>query len=289
MNIILFAGYPKTGNTLIGQALTHAGGIFGAPYDICKIRSEGLTPCSNPLFEPDICCIKTHDSYRPFGDLNDLYFGNVLKVVIVNRNPFDMLLSCLNYFRLEYIWSGNKVQPLYLQSLKNLMPDFKVKKTFLFDFTLDKLRDNGMLDVALKSFGENGTSILNFYRMSGTWSDFSSSYDHSGVSLFKISYEELESISTESSNDSEILSIELSSLSSFLEVDAARLKKGFAKQRNHLSSNKSEPVNSVKFFNKACSGYWRNYFSAKVCKDFVNLHYSAIIRNGYESLVDEVA
>jgi hypothetical protein len=52
------------------------------------------------------------------------------------------------------------------------MPDFKVKRTFLSDFTLDKLRDDGVLDVALKNFGENGTSILNFYRMSGTWSEF---------------------------------------------------------------------------------------------------------------------
>ena len=288
MNTILFAGYPKTGNTLISQTLTHAGGIFGAAYDIYKIREKGISPCINPLFESDTCCIKTHDLYRPFRNLNDLYFGNVLKVVIINRNPLDMLLSCINYFRLEYKWSGNKMQPLHLQSLKNLMPDFKVKRTFLSDFTLDKLRDDGVLDVALKNFGENGTSILNFYRMSGTWSDFSSSYDHSGVSLFKISYEELESISIESVNNNDDMSMELSSLSSYLEVDSARLKKGFATQRNHLSENKSESVNTVKFFNKACSGYWQNYFSPKACKDFVNLHYSAIIRNGYESLVDEV-
>lgn len=286
MNTILFAGYPKSGNTLIGQALTHAGGIFGACFDIYKLRQEGIIPCVNPLFESDTCCIKTHDSYKPFRSLDDMYFGNVTKVLVINRNPFDTLLSSINYFRLEYKWNGDKVKFLNLQALKNLMPDFKVKKTFLCDFTLDKLRDSGMLDIALKNFGENGTSILNFYRMSGTWSDFSSSYDHSGVNLLKISYEDLESISLESANDSNIVSVELSSLASFLEIDIACLKHGFAQQRDHVFT-KSGPTGS--FFNKGRSGYWKNYFSQSVCKDFVNMHSTSIIRNGYESLLDEVA
>ena len=288
MNTILCAGYPKSGNTLLGQSLNYAGGV-STPFDIYQIRREKIVPRANPLFESTSCCIKTHDLYRPFESLDDLYFGKVSKIVAVNRNPFDVLLSAINYFRFIYRKKGNKLDPrsLAMRSLRALMPDFEVSESFLTEFTLEKLRDAGMLDAALRNFGEYGTSILNFYGVSGTWSDFLASYDHSGASLLKFSYEKLERISNSSLNEGDVISAELSDLSSFLEVDAARLKEGFAEQKRSIYALKAESM-SADFFNKSRSGYWKQYFSPKDCKLFLNQHYSAVIRNGYGYLVDEV-
>ena len=287
MNTVLFAGYPRSGNTLLGQTLNHAGGIHGAPYDIYQLRRERLTPSPNPIFRSEICSIKTHDSWRPFRDFHSLYFGSVLKVVVITRNPFDTLLSSINFFRILYLQGGNELSPLARYSLTKLIPDFQIKNSFLADFKLAKLRDGGMLDIALQNFGESGTVISNFYTMTGTWSDFSSSYDYSGVDVLKISYEELEAISIRSAETNDYISPALSKLSSFLDVDSALLRKGFSIQRRDALAIK-EAKSEVKFFNEGSSGYWKNYFSAKACRSFMDLHYPAIARNGYEHLISEI-
>ena len=295
METVLFAGYPKTGNTLVGQSLNYAGGIDQAPYGDIFIRRNQLTPTPNPLFETNTCCIKTHDSYHPFRNIDNLYFGKVSKIVVFNRNPFDLLLSAINYFRVVFERQGGKFDPSkevalqYRRSLMLLIPDFEVKETFLSDFSLETLRDNGMLDIALRNFGENGTSILNFYPLSGTWSEFTASYDGCGISLLKFSYEKLEQISINSTRKDDVVSAELQELSSFLEVDSERLNQGFAKQSRLVSEKKSESGGGAKFFNKSCSGYWKQYFSKKECRYFLNHHHSAVVRNGYEYLIDEVS
>ena len=283
------AGYPKAGNTLLGQSLNFAGGI-STLFDIYQIRSKQISPIQNPLFEAPSCCIKTHDLYNPFGNLDSLYFGKVSKIVVFNRNPFDMLLSAINFFRVIFRQQGSKFDPSTpaLRSLKALMPNVEINESFLSSFSLENLRDAGMLDIALRNFGENGTSILNFYPMSGTWSDFRSSYDNCGISLLKFSYEKLEQISINSSANSNALSAELIELSSYLEVDARRLNEGFAKQKLSMLAKKTTSAGAPIVFNKSRSGYWKEYFSLKECKYFLNQHYSAVVRNGYESLLDEV-
>ena len=283
------AGYPKTGNTLLGQSLNLAGGI-STPYDIYWIRREKIIPSSNPLFETTSCCIKTHESYRPFKNLDNLYFGKVSKIVAFNRNPFDTLLSAINYLRICFTQQDGNFDSgkPYFRSIRALIPDFEIKDSFLLDFSLEKLRDSGMLDVALRNFGENGTSIISFYDMSGTWSEFTASYESCGINLLKFSYEKLEKISINSTNKVNTVCEELLELSSFLEVDATRLNEGFAKQAHSMHAQKSRSTGAPQFFNKARSGYWKEYLSPKECKHFLDRHYSAVVRNGYESLADEV-
>ena len=287
METALFAGYPKSGNTLIGQTLNLAGEIE-TPFDIYDIRRSQITPTPNPLFETTTYCIKTHDSYTPFRNIDNLYFGKVSKIVVFNRNPFDTLLSAINYFRVEFKNNGGKFDPskAHMLSLMALFPDFELKETFLSDFTLEILRDNGMLDIALRNFGAFGTSILCHYSMSGTWSDFAGSYDDCGVDVLKFSYEKFEKMSLDSIRKDNAMSEELLELSSYLEVSPGRLNQGFAKQRQFAT--KSESAREVKFISWKRSGYWKEYFSPKACKTFLDRHYSAVVKNGYEYLIDEV-
>lgn len=108
MNTILCAGYPKSGNTLLGQSLVFAGGLESS-FDIYQLKREKLTPEVNPLFSSDACSIKTHDCWRPSRDIHHLYFGKVSKAIVIVRNPFDTLLSGINHFRVVYQQNQNKI------------------------------------------------------------------------------------------------------------------------------------------------------------------------------------
>ena len=130
MNTFLFAGYPKSGNTLLGESLRFAGGIETTPYDIYQIRSKKLNPSPNPIFNSEICCIKTHDVWRPYSDFHAIYPGKVQKVVVITRNPFDTLLSGINFFRVTYSRNAGCLPPLHMKSLKCLIPDYVLEEIF---------------------------------------------------------------------------------------------------------------------------------------------------------------
>ena len=171
MNIILCAGYPKSGNTLLGRSLLYAGGIRDSSFDWYWIKKKGIMPTPNPIFKSKTCCIKIHDKFRPFRNIFVSYPGEIVKVIVIIRNPLDTLLSSINFFRVVYKNSGGRLPFLHRISLRILMPDFRVGEDFLKDFTLEKLRDNGMLDLALDNFGKNDTVIPHLFYRSGAWSD----------------------------------------------------------------------------------------------------------------------
>lgn len=285
MNTVLFAGYPKSGNTLIAHSINLAGNVKNP--DIYILKQSGKDPSVNPIFKEEVCSIKTHDHWDPNLNIHDLYYGKVLKVIVINRNPFDTLLSGINYFRIIYKINGLK-NDFQKRSLNKLFPEFKVNDNFLENFTLENLKTQGKLDIALNRFSEDGTSFLNFYRMSGTWSAFASSYEYSGLPTLKIRYEDLEKISIDSFNGEGATNPYLLKISSFLEVDHENLAKGFALQRSNAFQEKNNTQAQVKFMNKMTSGYWKDYLSLKTCKSFVRKNYHAMLINGYEDLVEEL-
>jgi len=285
MNTVLIAGYPKSGNTLIGQSINLAGNVKGV-FDIYSLKKNGKTPSLNPIFKDAVCSIKTHDNWDPKHNIHDLYYGKVLKVIVINRNPFDTLLSGINFFRITYKTHG--LNDFQKRSLHKLFPRFKVDDDFLDNFTLENLKQEGRLDIALNRFSEDGTSFLNFYRNSGTWSGFANSYEHSGLPILKIRYEDLEKISIDSFNGKGNTNPYLLKISSFLEVDHENLAKGFALQRSNANKENANTKTNVKFMNKMASGYWKDYLSLKNCRTFVRKNYHAMLINGYEELIEEV-
>ena len=289
MNIILCAGYPKSGNTLLGRSLQIAGGIRDSPFDWYWIKKKCIIPTPNPIFKPETCCIKIHDKYRAFRNIYVSYPGKIVKVIVIMRNPLDTLLSSINFFRVVYRNFGGRLPLSYRSSLRILMPNFTMREDFLKDFTLEKLRDDGMLDAALDNFGKNDTVIPHLYYRSGAWSNFASSYNQMKIDSLKVSYEDLESISINSIDNSESICQNLLKVAHFLDVDYATLKSGFAQQRRKVLKIKSLQVDSsVSFYNKMSSGYWRDYFTPEACRKFARIQYSAIVRNGYGSILDQI-
>lgn len=289
MNIILGTGYPKSGNTLLGESLLLAGGISDQNVDWYLMKKKGIIPTPNPIFKSKTCYLKIHDKFRAVQNIFNPYPGKVVKVVVIIRNPFDTLLSAINSYRITYKNSGSKLPLMHRISLRSLMPNFTIKEDFLNDFNLEKLRDNGLLDVALGNFGRNDTVIPHFYFRSGAWSSFASSYNHKKIDIFKISYEDLESISINSIDNSESVCQKLLELARFLNVDYISLQRGFAQQRINVLKMKSlRTENSVNFYNKSCNGYWRDYFTPQACREFVRIQYSAIVKNGYKSIIDQI-
>ncbi len=284
------AGFPKSGNTLLGESLLYAGNIIESPFDIYVIKKNKEKPIANPLFDSEIYTIKTHDHFSRFANLDEIYFGEVKKVIVINRNPFDTLLSAINFFRVEYFNYGNNLQPHHIRAITALMPrfDFNFKNDFLDVFSLEKLRDEGMLDDALDNFSKNGTVILNFYSMSGPWAEFASSYDYSNLEVLKILFSDLLNISASSCSATEKYCPAILKLSDFLDISASKLASGFRQQAEAtLKRHNDKKFGEAKFFNKMTDGYWKDYLSGEQCRKFVDKHYASMIRNGFEEIVSE--
>ena len=74
-----------------------------------------------------------------------------------------------------------------------------------------------------------------------------------------------------------------------MDVDYASLKSGFAQQRrNVLKIKSSQTDSSVCFYHKVSGGYWKDYFTPEACRRFARIQYSAIVRNGYGSILDQI-
>ena len=235
---ILLAGYPKSGNTLLGESLLLAGKEYCPDWDLGEYKTlndlfdsyclsdNNIKAKLNPLFNS--FCIKTHNKISRYVDLKNSFYGGVSHVITITRNPFEILLSSLNYFR--YLKKNNNFTDVTKKSINLLIPDYKInQETFLEDFTLEKLRENDFLNQALTNFSNNGTSILEFFEMSGTWCSYTTSFHNhhdikngeNKLKLLNIKYEDMV-------NDCEKCSEQIAN---FLEIDKKYIVKGFDKQK----------------------------------------------------------
>jgi hypothetical protein len=280
MKTALIAGYPKSGNTLLGETLNIAGGVKTS-YEYYTLRDRKTAPSSNPLLGSEICSIKSHEMLRYGDKLHSMYFGPVINVVTIVRNPFETLLSALNFFRVVYD-TYSVLPPLHIRSLKLLLPDYEITSAFSDQFTIEALRDDGQLSIALESFAEMGSSLLHFYQMSGPWCSFVSSYANCGVPVLNLRYEDLVLESMSSSPEHSLCSRKLSE---FWSCDFESLKKGFVLQSHRANYKKSQ---GNAFYPKARSGYWSEYFSLSECRKFADVYHRALIDNGYDELLDQI-
>ena len=280
MDTALIAGFPKSGNTLLGATSNIAGGV-GTHYDVYHLRSVGQEPEPNKLFHRDICTIKTHDSRRWSSDLRTSYYGTVVSIVTIVRNPFETLLSTLAFLRYLCEAKGSLSQD-EVDCVHSLLPGYVIGSAFSEEFTLDNLRDQGLISVALSNFAKMGTVIPLFYAMSGPWSEFVLSYLGTGIPTLNLRYEDL---SQESLGEQESHSQCTKRLSEFWDCSYWQLKRAFIQQG--IDAQNAKAYGSL-FFSKAESGYWKSYYDLADCKKFADLYYRSIIANGYEDLMDDL-
>lgn len=79
MQPVLYAGLPKSGNTLIGKVMQIAGGLLQRGwripgFGVYDLRLTGVMPSANLGLPGDHVCIKVHDSISRTVDLNLSFF-----------------------------------------------------------------------------------------------------------------------------------------------------------------------------------------------------------------------
>jgi len=100
-------GYPKSGNTWMQTIFTLLGQVVDPDYiqdDLHLSAAKAAALNSHPLVKLDGCnpCImfKSHEYYKTKGQLHhNPLFGiqSLKKVILIKRNPLDMLLSFINH------------------------------------------------------------------------------------------------------------------------------------------------------------------------------------------------
>ncbi len=290
MKTVLFAGYPKSGNTLIGHSFLYAGKEADPTWDYCdrshKCDSNSPSkfydvyqmqriPPANPLFGGSRVCVKTHQYNLYSENLTNSYFGGVGEVITIVRNPFDTLLSGLNYFRVQWAEYGGLPQVSAI-ALNRLMPEYDYTRgNFLEDMKIDTLREKTHLDDVLYRFASSGTVFYNFYVTSGPWCNFAKSYDSAEVPVLSIKYEDLVDNQESTSNI----------ISDFLQVDRGHVLSGFKKQAEFAKEKKKS---GDSFYSKMKTGYWKNYFSKKACREFIDMYHRPMTEMGYCDIIEEV-
>ena len=286
-NLVVVAGFPKSGNTLINETLSYAGQLVEPSWDpprnewnndadIKRINTDPFI--ANPYLGPSRCHLKTHQKHSEssYNWANEQIRPSCIVVII--RNPFDTLLSSTNYLR--YSAAVNKALTAnQIATLKHFYPgytDADILSSKRFD--LESLRDEGALDKALEIFASSGTCIPQFLTRSGTWVDFYQSFNQTLLPSLRIRFEDV----VKSEDQWKKVA---ASLGDFLNSDSKVLAEAFACQDQACQKAKSE---NDPFFPIADSNYFFRYFEPRSLRRFCNSYQIQLASLGYEDLVDTI-
>lgn len=287
MQVLLCAGYPKSGNTLVAQTLDTAAKITDGNHphqvwDFYDIKKQGIIPKGNPYLN-GLAHIKTHERFKR----QEINYGHsemeTAKILVVVRNPLDTLLSSLNYLRI--VVKDAKCIPASVKSTVNkLLPGYKIPEeveSFVQEFNIDNLLQKELLDKCLTCFARNGTVFDQFYDMSGPWALFHESFKQTSLPLHFVRYEDISLNGRMFNNDRRLQSI--NRLAEFLGADEVTLLKAFDMQASQASKLKSK---GSLFFPKAQSGYFVDYFSKDSIRSFIDMYFAVLQDIGYHDLYD---
>ena len=177
-NVIWIASYPKSGNTWIHSVLRLAGKNYGFPqvdmdvYNISK-KGNGLTVCDavEEKFSNNPCVVlKTHSSFKENQPIHQLPNVELVNAAFIHiyRNPLDVLLSYLNFTRIEY--KSHIEDSTYKNNLFIELLGFA--RIYDYDEWLSMSLDvipQINLDHALDCFSDNMMMLKGLNAMSGSW------------------------------------------------------------------------------------------------------------------------
>lgn len=286
-NLVVLAGFPKSGNTLINETFNYAGQIASPGWTspkyeyqnqegISKLETTSFT--ANPFLGEQRCHIKTHLAYSDKSYDSGGQSVAIERIIVIIRNPFDTLLSSTNYLR--YSASLNKrLTANQIATLKHFYPNYTETDVLMPNvFNLEKLRDEGALDQALEIFSASNTCIPQFLARSGTWLDFYASFNQAKQPLLRIRFEDI----VNSTDNYQTVSSELSQ---FLGCDAKILATAFG-QQNEACREERNADNL--FFPVAEANYFEKYFAPKSLRRFCKKYGLELSASGYEDLVDRI-
>jgi hypothetical protein len=281
----LLATYPKCGNSALGYPIALASQLADSTYadwaklhDFHRVAMQGKLPFKLSVNHMTTI-IKTHSFYRDASQL-ETPKGNAGKVIRIIRNPFDTLLSALNFLRVEvkHGMGLQKVKP----TVNSLFPYHKLIRRwttsghFYEQFTLENLAKSNLLDHALNSFSRNGLILPCYYSVSGGWRTNYESWSNAPVELLNLRYEDLVPLPSQ---------VTIRSIADFLDTDEQLLATAFGLQSENVDQLRAGRHH---FFSKATRGYFKQFFTEKALTNFVAYNRFALQEMGYADLCDEL-
>lgn len=288
-NVIWITSYPKSGNTWIHSVLRLAGKNFGFPQtdlDVYNISKEGkeLIVCDaveNRFSENPCVVLKTHSSFKGNQPLHHIPKVDLVNAAYIHiyRNPLDVLLSYLNFTRIEYKFHLDNTaykNNLFIELLG-------LTRTYDYDEWLGMSLDvipQANLDHALDCFSENAMMLKGVRAMSGSWLENTQSWIDITSKLpgCSIRYEDCLADPQNIAKLSEFFKFGRKDVLSAL--DSVNLRA----RSLSTGGNQDQAV----FYNKMRAFYFVDYFSKEAIRRFITKHEEVLHFFGYQSLFNLV-
>ncbi|WP_406827628.1 sulfotransferase domain-containing protein [Microbulbifer sp. ARAS458-1] len=282
-NALWISSYPKSGNTWIHSVIREAGRKYGFPgsdLDVYNLISKNLSPCECPAVSRSVigspCAVlKTHSPFYG-GNLHKELDLDASAFVHIVRNPLDVLLSYINFSRIQYAKNIGKTGWARLFFIELLgfkdTVDFEKWKSVTLD---DIPRDN--LDHALRYFSESN-GFLPTLKIGGAWFDHGKSWMKAGEVMpsVHLRYEDCVSDSCSFNSVLKLFEFEESDLHAAIDV--------VQKRTQQLKLNEGSDSKRNVFFNKMSAYYYLDYFSPAAVSEFISRHIDELSYLGYSDL-----
>jgi hypothetical protein len=277
--VIWIASYPKSGNTWVQSVVRHAGRTFGFPkgdFDVYRLMAEKRTPeVVRGGIQPDVSqepstVLKTHARYIPGQEPHRQLHLTTAGFVYVMRNPLDLLLSYINFTRMQYQNNQDSAgyqQALFVDLLGYPRP---IPYEEWVGVTLEAI-PRANLDHALGRFTELNTAIPSLRNAGGSWLEHCMSWRQAATTTpcAFLKYEELlrgpEHFAP------------LQRLFTFSDAQIAE-SVGVINQRQRGQQFKKV------FYNKMSSYYYPQFFSAPLIRAFLSRFDRELKDLGYDDL-----
>ncbi len=279
-SVIWVASYPKSGNTWVQNVIRTAGRDFGFPttdIDVYKMKRDGRRPVvvsgvRARLNAERPTVLKTHSMYR--GNRTHAELGlKIAGFVYVIRNPLDVLLSYINFSRIQY--ANRKEDADYQYSL--FVDLLGMEQPIPFDqwqqTTLDDL-PRANLDHALQRYTDNATAVATLKAAGGSWLEHARSWIDASTTVPSVvlRYEDL-------IQDK----VNFRRLSKLFRFSEELILQAVSDVQQRSLRSKSDGGARI-FLNKMTSYYYTDYFSEPLIRAFLDRFGDELTALGYADL-----
>ena len=282
-DVVWLASFPKSGATWTQSVVIRAGRSYGCPQidlDVYKLLREKKSPIFCKAINPDItdrqCTIlKTHNLWLGEDILHKELNLKTVGFLHIIRNPLDMLLSYLNFTKIQY-----QNNPKNENFQRRLFIDL-----LGYDSPIDcekwvqvKLEDIPIynLDHALDYFIETEMDIPTLKFVGGGWLEHNLSWNNASKkypSAF-LKYEDC------IENPDTFLQLE-----KIFKFSTDDIRSAVDTVNNLVKNHKNSDDPKIRiFYNKMKSYYYVNFFSKKLIIKFLDRYVSQLKFFGYNDL-----
>ncbi|MEM1088749.1 MAG: sulfotransferase domain-containing protein [Pseudomonadota bacterium] len=283
-DVVWIPSYPKSGNTWVHQVLKVAAETHGFPRN-ASMDAHELEKSAEEIPEfPKVkvsrngCAVlKTHNQCDATGRAHpSLERLRPVGSIYVRRNPLDVLLSYINFSRIQYFNRKGKGEHYRKGLFRTLLgmkdvPDYQAWRGESLDSLPTKL-----LDHALDYFSESGMLIPTLSHF-GSWLDHNEVWQKAQVDNKLLIYYE------DCIQNLEAFSV-LGTMFDFSDDEirtAVRTRNDITNTAREARSGK--PDNKI-FYNKMTSFYYVKYFSMAAISRFMVRHGDKLESLGYVNL-----